>query len=76
MLEPENRQRDAAFNKALHGNSAKGHGGLIAMGNKNSKAQQAAVDEYFKHWDNKSSAEETEATREVSCGWKNTNGHC
>ena len=67
-LEKENHERDAAFNKVLHGKSAKARGGFAAMMNKDAKAQQAAVDEYFKHWDNKASAEETEETREVSSG--------
>lgn len=30
---------------------------------KDKAAQQAALDEYFKHWDNKSAGEETEETR-------------
>ena len=28
-------------------------------------AQKAAVDEYFKHWDSKDAADETEETRKV-----------
>ena len=32
---------------------------------KDTKAQKAAVDEYFKHWDNKEAATETKETREV-----------
>lgn len=65
-LEQEDHARDAAFNKALHGNSAKARGGFSAMLKKNTKAQEAAVDDYFKHWDQKPSAEETEEIREVS----------
>ena len=65
-LEKEDHQRDAAFNQALHGKSAQAGGGLAAMRNKNPKAQKAAVDEYFKHWDKKPSAEETDETREVN----------
>lgn len=64
-LEREDHARDAAFNKALHGESAKARGGFSAMLKKDTKAREAAVDEYFKHWDHKPSADETEATREV-----------
>lgn len=64
-LEREDHQRDAAFNKALHGSSSKARGGLAAMRNKDAKAQKAAVDEYFKHWDEKPSGEETDEIREV-----------
>lgn len=35
------------------------------MRNKDAKAQKAAVDEYFKHWDNKAAEDETEEIREV-----------
>lgn len=64
-LEREDMARDAAFNQALHGKSAKARGGLTAMRGKDAAAQKAAVDEYFKHWDNKDYAEETDADREV-----------
>lgn len=64
-LEQENHQRDADFNKAMHGKSSQNTGGFAAMRAKDTKAQQLAVDEYFKHWDNKAAAEETEATREA-----------
>ena len=56
-------QRDADFNKALHGKSATSEGGIRAMMGKNMDAQKAAVTDYFKHWDDKSAAEETEETR-------------
>lgn len=65
-LEREDIARDAAFNQALHGKSAKARGGLTAMRGKDAAAQKAAVDEYFKHWDNKDYAGETDADREVS----------
>ncbi|KAF5016668.1 hypothetical protein F66182_11578, partial [Fusarium sp. NRRL 66182] len=64
-LEQENHQRDADFTKAMHGKSSQNTGGWAAMRAKDTKAQQVAVDEYFKHWDNKAAAEETEATREA-----------
>jgi sterol 24-C-methyltransferase len=62
-LEKEDHARDAAFNKAMHGKSSAANGGFASMMQKDKKAQQAAVEEYFKHWDNKNAAEETEATR-------------
>lgn len=64
-LEKEDHVRDAAFNKAMHGKSADAKGGMRALLQKDKAAQQAAVDEYFKHWDNKTAAEETEETRKV-----------
>lgn len=66
-LEKENHQRDADFNRALHGSSAEAQGGFAAMRQKSAAAQKAAVDEYFKHWDNKSAEVETEETRAVCC---------
>ncbi|CAG7993732.1 unnamed protein product [Penicillium salamii] len=64
-LEREDKARDAAFNKALHGKSAKAQGGLAAMRGKDAAAQKAAVDEYFKHWDNKDAVDETPEIREA-----------
>lgn len=61
-LEAEDHARDAAFAKALHGKSAEAKG-LFALRNKNQQAQKLAVDEYFKHWDNKAAATETEEDR-------------
>lgn len=62
-LEREDHSRDAAFNKALHGKSAQARGGIAAMFSKGSDAKQAAVDEYFKHWDNKPAENETPEQR-------------
>lgn len=65
-LEQENHTRDAEFNRVLHGQSSQAQGGFAAMlGGKDAAAQKAAVDEYFKHWDNKDAAEETEEIRAV-----------
>lgn len=64
-LEAEDHARDAAFNRALHGKSSEAAGGFMAMRNKDHAAQKAAVDEYFKHWDNKSAATETEEIRKA-----------
>jgi sterol 24-C-methyltransferase len=65
-LETEDHARDAAFNKIMHGKSAKERAGMMAMWKKDPNAQKMAVDEYFKHWDNKTSKEETEEIREVT----------
>ncbi len=64
-LETEDHSRDAAFNKVMHKSSAKAQGGFAAMLQKDKSAQKAAVEEYFKHWDNKGAADETDADREV-----------
>ena len=65
-LEKEDHARDADFNKALHGKSSQAQGGLRSLlGGKYKAAQKAAVDEYFKHWDNKAAADETAETRKV-----------
>lgn len=64
-LEKEDHSRDASFNKAMHGSSATATGGVAAMFAKNRDAKQAALDEYFKHFDNKDAANETTADREV-----------
>lgn len=63
-LEHEDVARDAAFNKVLHGKSAKAKGGLAAMRGKDATAQKAAIDEYFKHWENQAT-DETDEIREV-----------
>jgi sterol 24-C-methyltransferase len=65
-LEQEDHARDAAFNKAMHGSSATASGGIAAMMKKDSAAKKAAVDEYFKHWDNKAAKDETTEDRAVS----------
>jgi sterol 24-C-methyltransferase len=64
-LETEDHTRDAAFNKAMHKDSSKAHGGFSAMLKKDKAAQKAAVDEYFKHWDNKAAKDESPEIREV-----------
>ncbi|KAJ3476953.1 hypothetical protein NLG97_g8971 [Lecanicillium saksenae] len=56
--------RNSAFDKALHGTSGKGQSGVRAMMGKNKTANSAAVDEYFKHWDNKAAEDETSAVRQ------------
>ena len=64
-LEREDHGRDAAFNKAMHGKSAQARGGIAAMFSKGGDAKKAAIDEYFKHWDNKPAADETAEQRAV-----------
>ncbi|KAI9882018.1 MAG: Delta(24)-sterol C-methyltransferase [Watsoniomyces obsoletus] len=63
-LEAEDHVRDADFNRAMHGESAQERSNFLAMLKKNPQAQKAAVDEYFKHWDNKAAATETDKDRE------------
>lgn len=64
-LEQEDHARDASFNKVLHGASAEKRGGMMAMLKKDAASQKAAVDEYFKHWDNKAADVETEDVRKA-----------
>ena len=64
-LEAQDLERDEAFRDALHGKNAGEKNSYMAMMGKNKDAQKLAVDEYFKHWDNKGSAEETEETRKA-----------
>ena len=68
VLEVEDKVRDAAFNSAMHGKSSEERAGLLAMLKKDAKAQKVAVDEYFKHWDNKSADVETQDVRDVRLG--------
>lgn len=63
QLEREDKERDLAFKQALHGKTAAEKKGLFAAMGKDHDAQKLAVDSYFKHWDNKASADETEETR-------------
>jgi hypothetical protein len=63
-LEQEDKSRDAAFSKVLHG-KVNERGGLASMFGKDSASKKEAVDEYFKHWDNKAADVETEETRKA-----------
>jgi len=63
-LEAENHKRDADFNKAMHGQSAGSRGGLMSMMAKGASAKALSVEEYFKHWDNQASKDETPEIRE------------
>lgn len=62
--EKEDKSRDAAFSKVMHG-QAKQRGGLASMLGKDAASKKEALDEYFKHWDNKSAEVETEETRKA-----------
>ncbi|EXV01402.1 ergosterol methyltransferase domain protein [Metarhizium robertsii] len=64
-LVSENDARHAAFDKILHGASSESRGGLRAMMGKDRGANEAAVKEYFQHWDNKKAQDETEAVRQA-----------
>jgi sterol 24-C-methyltransferase len=63
-LEKEDHTRDSDFNKAMHGTSSQAKGGVSAMFAKDRQAKKAAMDEYFKHFDNKKAENETNADRE------------
>ncbi|GKT51101.1 sterol 24-C-methyltransferase erg-4 [Colletotrichum spaethianum] len=63
-LEREDHQRDADFNKILHGDSAKAKGGIAAMFTKDPEAKKLAIEQYFKHFDDKTADKETAADRE------------
>lgn len=65
QLEQEDKERDAAFNKAMHGKTAAQASGIATILFKDPEAKQAALDEYFKHFDNKKADNETEADRKV-----------
>ncbi|KAL2117725.1 hypothetical protein VTJ04DRAFT_7385 [Mycothermus thermophilus] len=64
-LEKEDHKRDAEFMKAMHGKSTEAKGGFAAMLAKDKEAKKVAVNEYFKHFDNKRPEEETDADREA-----------
>lgn len=68
QLEKEDHQRDAEFGKALHGKSVEATGGFAAMLSKDKEAKKVAVDQYFKHFDNKTAEAETAEDREVGPG--------
>lgn len=58
-LAPKEFKKDADFSTALHGSNAGNKSGLSAIINKNADAHDAAVEGYFKHWDNKDSHTQT-----------------
>lgn len=58
--------RNMTFENIMHKKTATIHEGFSAMLKKDKEAQQAAVSEYFQHWDNKEAKDETAADREVS----------
>lgn len=55
--------RMSAFDNVMHRDSNKSQGGLRAMMNKNSAAQNIAVEQYFQHWDDKKAEDETDDIR-------------
>lgn len=63
-LEAEDHTRDAGFNKVMHGKSAE-KAGFSSMFSKDSVAHKEALDEYFRHWDDKAAADETPEVREA-----------
>lgn len=67
QLEKEDKERDAAFNKAMHGKTAAQANSVATIFFKDPEAKQAALDGYFKHFDGKRAENETEADRKVRC---------
>ncbi|OQD65232.1 hypothetical protein PENPOL_c006G07829 [Penicillium polonicum] len=65
ILEPQDHKRDADFKQALHGKTGQDQNSFMNIMRKNKDAQKLAVDEYFKHWDNKGADDETSKTRET-----------
>lgn len=54
---------NSAFDNLLHRATAEKDGGIGAILRKDHRAQKAASEEYFRHWDNKSAQQETETDR-------------
>lgn len=67
QLEKEDKERDAAFNKAMHGKTSAQANSVATIFFKDPEAKQAALDGYFKHFDGKRAENETEADRKVCC---------
>ncbi|KAK2601286.1 hypothetical protein N8I77_010749 [Diaporthe amygdali] len=65
QLEREDKDRDAAFNKAMHGKTAAQANSVATILFKNPEAKQAALDAYFKHFDDKKADNETAADRKA-----------
>lgn len=65
QLEKEDKERDAAFNKAMHGKTSAQANSVATILFKNPEAKQAALDAYFKHFDDKKAENETDADRKV-----------
>ncbi|KAF5093203.1 hypothetical protein D0Z00_004188 [Geotrichum galactomycetum] len=59
-LAPKDFKADAEFAKAMHGSNNASKTGFSSLASKNEEAHLAAVDGYFKHWDNKNSETQTE----------------
>ncbi|KAL8369492.1 hypothetical protein RB595_000015 [Gaeumannomyces hyphopodioides] len=57
--------RDMTFEKALHGDTSANKGGFSSMLRKDHEANQAAADQYFQHWDNRTAKDETAEAREA-----------
>lgn len=65
-LAPKNYTRDREFAETLHGD-AKSHG-IAAVVKKNRKAHDAAIQGYFKHWDNRAADTQTETDKQERLG--------
>lgn len=65
QLEFLDKEKDAAFAKAMHKDSAKRTGGFSAMLSKDKAAHNASVETYYKFWDKKTRGEETQEEIDV-----------
>ncbi|TGO52599.1 hypothetical protein BCON_0138g00170 [Botryotinia convoluta] len=65
VLEPQDLNRDSAFKQALHGQTGQTNRSFMNLIHKDKNAQKLAVDEYFKHWDNKVAKDETSLDRDA-----------
>ncbi|KAK9447884.1 S-adenosyl-L-methionine-dependent methyltransferase [Limtongia smithiae] len=61
----QDRVQDKEFKEAMHGKDSTGKTGFLSAISKNESAQKVAVDEYFKHWDNKTPGLETEQDKKT-----------
>ena len=61
-LAPKQYSQDKEFAKAMHGNGK--NGGFRAVVGKDREAHSAAVDGYFRHWDNRDAETQTEADKQ------------
>lgn len=61
-LAPKEYEKDKAFAKAMYGDAKTG--GFRAVVGKNRDAHEAAVDGYFKHWDNRDAETQTEEDKQ------------
>ncbi|KAL1631264.1 Delta(24)-sterol C-methyltransferase [Diplodia seriata] len=62
---PEDAQRDAAFQKAMHGKSAEARHAFLSMLNKDDSAHRLVTDSYVQRWSNDSKYASADEAREA-----------